>query len=166
MPAFPVYGKFRRSEALPVHLFASILGKVQARSPVPSSIIASLFLSVLTLSVFALSRDRGPESTVRRFHQALFEGDPIALLRTMVDGDKESGRYLRREVGRALARGVQIQLGRVTTEGRLAYVDVIYVTPGNQTVGAYRFVVKQVDSRWLIDAGATIRLQVQMYGFS
>lgn len=139
---------------------------VANRSPVSNSVIASIALSVLTLSVFALSRDRGPESTVRRFHQALMDGDPIGLLRTMSDGDRESGRYLRTQVSQTLARGVQIQLGRVTTEGRLSYVDVLYVSPGNQTVGAYRFVVKNSDDRWLIDSGATIRLQVQMFGFS
>ncbi len=133
---------------------------------VSQSVFSAIALSALTLSVFALSANRGPETTVRRFHQAILEGDSAEVLNLMVDGELETGRFLRLQISDALARGVQIQLGRVTTEGRLSYVDVVYVHSGNRIVGAIRLVVRKPENRWIIDAGSSLKLQAQMNDFS
>lgn len=134
-------------------------------NPKSQSLLAAIALSTLTLSVFALSANRGPESAVRRFHQALLEGDHAMVVNLMEDGEQESGRYLRLQIASALAQGVQIQLRRVTTEGRLSYVDVIYLS-GNRLVGAIRLVVRKPGNRWMINAGESLKLQAQMNDFS
>lgn len=130
------------------------------------SVASALVLTVLTLSVFALSRDRGPESTVIRFHRAIFEGDESAVIRELTDPQNEAGKQLRSEIKKVLGLGAQVQLGRVYTEGRLSYVDVVYVVNGNQMVAALRYVVKKNDLRWQIDAGETNALRRQMFEFS
>src|SRR5690606_14312620 len=103
--------------------------------------------------VFALSRDRGPESTVRRFHQAIATGDMIAVHKEMRDASRESGKALRQFVNTAITNGATVQLGKVYIDGRLAYVDVVYVVNGNQVVSILRYVVRKTDLRWQIDAG-------------
>ena len=127
---------------------------------------SAILLSVLTLAVFALSRDNGPESTVRRFHQAVASGDMIAVHKEMSDASRESGKALRQSVRNALAQGASVQLGKVYIDGRLAYVDVMYVMNGNQVVAILRYVVKKSDLRWQIDAGETNALRRQMFEFS
>lgn len=130
------------------------------------SVGAALVLSLLTLGVFALARDKGPESTVRRFHVAVAEGDSSAVMRLMTDGERVSGRELRAIVSSLVSQGARVQLGRVQIDGRLAYVDVAYLNARNQVVWALRYVVKKDDLRWQIDAGETNALRRQMFEFS
>lgn len=130
------------------------------------SVVSALILTVLTLAVFALSRDRGPESTVIRFHRAVYEGREASAIRELTDAQDEAGKQLRSDVKKVLDLGAQVQLGRVYTEGRLSYVDVVYVLNGNRMVAALRYVVKKNDLRWQIDAGETNALRRQMFEFS
>jgi hypothetical protein len=149
-----------------VQSLPSILVKMRDVWSKYGAIVAAVVLSFLTLGVFAMARDKGPESTVRRFHANLVAGDETAVLREMADGERVSGRDLRAMVKFALGQGAKIQLGRVYTEGRLSYVDVVYVDDRNQVIGALRYVVKKDEYRWQIDAGETNALRRQMFDFS
>jgi hypothetical protein len=138
------------------------MARVQLLNPKFAAYGTAAGLSILTLAVFAYSKDMGPESAVRRFHQAAIEGNTEEIRRTVVLDDRSS-RELAIAVRQELSQSVAVQLGRSGREGRRAYVDVIYQRP----VGfvAVRFVVEKPGLRWRIDAKETIQLFSRMSQF-
>ncbi|MCB0826335.1 MAG: hypothetical protein KDC26_09110 [Armatimonadetes bacterium] len=131
-----------------------------------SSVVSAGVLSVLTLATFAYSRDRGPESSVRRFHQAIVSRDLKELERVTVKDKSDALNYLVQSVDGMIQRSDAVVLDRVEQSGRDAYIDVKYRFPMNRGIFTLRYVVVLDGRRWKIDARQTLALREQMNAFS
>lgn len=125
---------------------------------------AAFALSLLTLAVFAYSKDTGPESAVKRYQQAIAEGDLDGAAHYEVNRDRYSG-ALAAQIRDILRYSRRIQLGGVKKNGREAFVDVVYELPQPGNMMAIRFVVKKPDMKWKVDTGETVRLLTRMQQF-
>ncbi|MBA4294202.1 hypothetical protein C0431_14665 [bacterium] len=125
---------------------------------------AAAVLSVLTLAVFAYSKDTGPESTVRRYHQSIIDGE-ISDLSKVTIGTDGAQEQLRLIVTGALRQSEGVTLGRVRQDGREAYADVVYVLPGGRGMTTLRFMVRKPNLKWKIDSEGTLRLLSRMNQF-
>lgn len=123
-------------------------------------------LTALTLAVFAYSKDTGPESSVRRLHQAAAAGNYQQFKAVVAASTPdETTKVLYASLRNLMAGSVDVRLGRVTTEGRTAYVDVAYLSSVPGRVSTVRWVVVKPDLRWRVDARATLTLAERMVDF-
>lgn len=133
-------------------------------SPKLATYGSAALLSLLTLAVFAYSKDQGPESTVRRYHQAVANGD-----RTEAKGlETGSGAYTDQMAGYVrilLANSESVSLGRVRADGRKATVDVIYRLSKGRGIVAIRYVVAKPGLKWKLDLDSTVKLINRMNRF-
>lgn len=136
----------------------------QLISPKLAAYGSALLLSALTLAVFAYSKDQGPESAVRRYHQAIVEGDLMSLQQTETAGGRYS-RELAPYVSQVMAQSQRASLGRVRQNGRLAYVDVIYPLASGRGMVAIRFVVEKPKLRWQVSSDETVKMLSRMSRF-
>ncbi|QYK52954.1 MAG: hypothetical protein KF824_11925 [Fimbriimonadaceae bacterium] len=125
---------------------------------------AAFALSLLTLAVFAYSKDTGPESAVKRYQQAIAEGDMDGAAHYEFSQGRYSG-VLAAQIRDILRYSRRIQLGGVKKNGREAFVDVVYELPQPGNMMAIRFVVKKPDLKWKVDAEQTVRLLTRMQQF-
>lgn len=125
---------------------------------------SAVVLSFLTLAVFAYSKDQGPESAVRRYHQAVINRD-LEAVRKMETGDGQYGNELPRVVGQLTSESQSVSLGKVQKDGRRAYVDVIYTLSGQRGIMALRFVVDKPEMKWRVQSDETVRLLSRMSQF-
>ncbi|MBS1713305.1 MAG: hypothetical protein JST30_03105 [Armatimonadetes bacterium] len=120
-----------------------------------SSVLAAFVLSVLTLSVFYLSRNKGPVSTVTRFHEALVTKDD-RLLRSTLGSHyaTEEARQMSAFVSGLIDAGSSVSISRVGKRAIEAEVWVKYASRrrGYTTVS---FSLHKDSGVWLIDPGAT-----------
>lgn len=89
-----------------------------------SSAIAAGLLAAVTLGVFGVLRDYGPESALRRFHLAAIENDDRMLQRVSKQDirSREVG-LLRSLVVKYVQSGARISMGHVSEETRQDRVD-------------------------------------------
>lgn len=121
-------------------------------------------LSLLTLTVFAFSKDTGPESAVRRYQQAIAAGDMQGAA-NFASGSQEYSGWLSAQVRDILRYSRRIQLGGVKKNGREAFVDVVYELPQAGNMMAIRFVVKKPNLKWKVDTEETVRVLSRMRQF-
>lgn len=136
----------------------------QLISPKLASYGSALMLSVLTLLVFAYSKDQGPESAVRRYHQAIASGD-METLREIESGGNRYSQELASYLQQVMSQSQRASLGRVRQDGRTAYVDVIYPLGDGRGMMAMRFVVKKPNLRWKVSSDETVKLLTRMSQF-
>jgi hypothetical protein len=123
-------------------------------------ILVSILLVVLTLGVFALSANRGPESAVQQFHSRLLAGDSGTATEFLAGPESPAGRRLASTVVSFLDGSKEVRLASVDKVGTEARVAVLY-SYGNNRVRMIPFVLEKVNSRWLIRADATLhQLQI------
>lgn len=118
-------------------------------------LLAACILAVLTLGAFFILQDYGPDSAVRRFHEALRRGDP-AELQQVVDEpiSDQTVQYVCAFVKPLLQEGDQIQLARTDRQGDQDDVVVVYRRPNGQTL-AIVWIVDRRASIWKINARLT-----------
>lgn len=133
-------------------------------SPKYATYGSAVVLSLLTLVVFAYSKDQGPESAVRRYHQAVLNQNPLEL-KKLETGSEANSRQLPIFVGQLFSQSESISLGRVQKNGRRAYVDVIYRLSNERGIMALRFVVDKPDLKWQVQSDETVRLLSRMSQF-
>lgn len=125
---------------------------------------AAAVLAGLTLSVFAALRDYGPESAVRRFHQATLDGDEPGLQR--VTKEEVRSTYvlrLRQELERLGREGARIRMGFVQKEMRVdrstmaqipsVIAEVRYYSP--RGVQSIYWVLDHDPGGWVVNATET-----------
>lgn len=122
---------------------------------------ASLILTVLTLTVFFILQDYGPESVIRRFHQAALEDDRAAISQTVMGGPDTPWAIKLQQSVRQLAReGYRYEFSRVIRLPRQVYVNVVYYPPGFPAVNApgvvFGWVVQKPQRRWEINPRLTL----------
>jgi hypothetical protein len=136
----------------------------QMISPKVAAYGSAVVLTILTLAVFAYSKDQGPESVVRRYHQAITEGD-VEGLRQIETGDSRYSAELSTYLQQVMSQSQRASLGRVRQDGRTAYVDVIYPLAAGRGMAAMRFVVQKPKLRWKVNPDETVRLLSRMSQF-
>lgn len=127
-----------------------MLRGLQARSLVPAIVLAAL-----VLAVFSQLQNYGPQSAVRRFHEAL-----------LTNNDKELEEVLYQPtdplaVARIVSRfypliheeGAHIRLRDVQRSPSVVYVSVSYHTPNH--AGYAVWVTTKTPSGWKVDAAGT-----------
>lgn len=126
--------------------------------------ISAVFLSVVTLGVFAVQTDNGPEGAVKRLHLRIAKGDGRLALTSTTEPDAPASVTLLNMVADFVRRGAQIQ--QVVTDANQrtqdrALVIVQYSFPDGRE-GTMLFVAVKARQFWLVDARATITLLWQL----
>lgn len=128
------------------------------RHSTSASIVASLALAAVTLAVFFVLQDYGPESTLRRFHEAILQRDAETVNDVTVGGLKDPP--TEQEVSNIygyLQRGARYRLLGTDHRGRWVGAEVQYIFPSGRTATYYWVIVKR-GPQWKVDAEATERL--------
>lgn len=116
---------------------------------------AALVLSLVTLSVFYVLRDYGPESAIRRFHRAVRIGDPNELARvTEQPIGSPPVQELVGWVNQMNLIGGRYQLLRVERQPREVYAALAYQGPNGESYATV-WVVEKRGTSWKIDAART-----------
>lgn len=120
-----------------------------------SSIIVAAILAILTLSVFAFSRQSGPESAIRAYHESLMRQDTDGSLNLMAVGDREASLRLV-SLGRQLVANCRgATASQVITEGRNGKVQVVYEC-GASGMYIIPFALNNDSVRWRILPSETL----------
>jgi len=121
------------------------------------AIIPAAILGALTVGVFYVLRDFGPESALRKFHFAAISRD-LEALDDVCDSaaDPDATRYLVTELQSAARRGARYEVGKVVRKGDQAVATVIYRYPGQGIEIPTLWVVEKKDSRWRVNPHLTM----------
>jgi len=115
-------------------------------------------LSLLTLSVFYVLQDYGPESAIRRFHDAVVRGDGIELQRvTAEDIRSPSVILLARDVKNFLVDGTY-QLSRMERSQNQVQAAVVYRAKGSAELFPMIWIVEKRGSVWKVNADKTLTI--------
>ena len=120
-----------------------------------SSVLAAFVLSLRTLSVFYLSRNKGPVSTVTRFHEALVTNDDRLLRSTLgASFDSEESKRMCAFVSSLIDAGSSVAISRV---GKRAIDAEVWVKYASRRAGftTISFSLHKDTGVWLIDPAAT-----------
>ena len=120
-----------------------------------SRILTPLLLAALTLTVFAKLQDFGPESTLRRFHQAAIRGDVPTIDATTAEGaNSPFVQALAQGIRSYAETGAPIQpLGMMRGPGE-AICEVAYADR-QSGMSVHLWVLKLRGRTWKINAEAT-----------
>lgn len=120
-----------------------------------SSVLAAFVLSLLTLSVFFVSRNKGPVSTVTRFHEALVTNDQRLLRSTLgANYATEEAKRMTAFVAGLIDAGSSVAISRV---GKRAIDAEVWVKYASRRTGytTISFALHKDSGVWLIDPRAT-----------
>jgi hypothetical protein len=106
--------------------------KAQVR---PGSILAAVLLSTLTLGVFAIQANSGPENTVRRFHEGVLRNNPKEVAAFLVQPIEDySSQVLVRRLQSLAQLGATMDVTRIVRQQNRAIVDVRYTLQNGQII--------------------------------
>jgi hypothetical protein len=124
-------------------------------------------LAVITLSLFFVLQDFGPESTIRQFHRAVEAKDMREALSLTTDGERDpSSIDLATQIDWLMRVGNRYQIRRVQRSGENVVAAVEY----RQSNGPIRVMVWVIEkpkgtTRWKINAAKTLNLLKNTLGF-
>lgn len=120
--------------------------------------MAAAALAVITLSVFYVLQDYGPESAIRRFHHAVQVGDANELARVTEQSLQDpSTSELARWVNQMSRLGAHYRLLRVDREPSKVYAALEYVLPNGETYPTVWIVDRtERGGTWRVDAQSTV----------
>lgn len=124
-----------------------------------SSIIASLMLAVLTLVVFGTLRDFGPESVVRRFHEAAIAGDFDELRRISSPANSQSTTILAERIKALHQAGARIGYPQIQTNRDGSVVAKFNYATADRVVFVF-WVLRRQPLGWRVMTDETLRLRV------
>ncbi len=133
-----------------------------------ASIVASVALALLTLSVFWVARNKGPISTVMRFHDAIGKSNLAAVTSLLVTNDSEpDANILEGFVFQKIQHGASIEVSKVVLNPpdnnmRYAWVYVTYHIGRNDS-DTVLFVLQKKGMSWFIDPSSTLRRTLAAY---
>lgn len=120
-----------------------------------ADLLAAVVLAALTLTVFWMLRDYGPESAIRRYHAAVMARDPGKLQQSALqDIDSDANRILVASVNELLTSGARfrvLDVERTPTEVR-AIVEYVFPTRRIPML----WVVAKRQGLWRVDANQTV----------
>lgn len=130
---------------------------MRSRPPIVGSLTVAAILAALTLGVFWILRDFGPESALRRFHQAALNGRVADLQAVTVEPVvSPSVKELVASVQRTFQRGGQPpRVARTERMPRLVRSVLLYQVGGDVFVPAV-WVVRREKAGWKVSASETL----------
>lgn len=127
------------------------------------SIVASVILATLTVSVFAVSQNRGPESAVTRFQESVVRNDPAMLEGSLLQPPGHpDAQALVSYVGRLRRLNPTVRYVNQTKRGRTGQVVAVYIAPTGRPIAFVPFVVAKSGTAWRVDATETVRILRQL----
>ncbi|MHB8637506.1 MAG: hypothetical protein ACYC96_13640 [Fimbriimonadaceae bacterium] len=127
-------------------------------------VLASILLALLTISVFYVLQDYGPESAIRKYNEAVQQGDVVALDQISAQpGETLDGQWLAAKVRDLLAAGGRLRLDTMDRQPTTDLAGVEYVLPGQQPV-PFLFVVTKENHAWKVNPEATRKVFNQVTG--
>ncbi|BBO23321.1 MAG: hypothetical protein AMXMBFR19_05480 [Chthonomonadaceae bacterium] len=152
-----------RTAAVPAFSYNGVV----TGQPLWTKLAASIVLAGLTLAVFATLQDYGPESAVRRFHEAALNGDSRAMGRVVTSDSSEGAVSLLASRVLELARsGGRYQLLGIERGPGSARAEVAYVFPYRGLVISMLWSVRKEGRSWRVDADETLRNLPRAVGVS
>jgi hypothetical protein len=123
------------------------------------SLIASALLVALTVSVFAVSQNRGPEGAVSRFQEAVVRNDTAMLESALLQppGHPDS-QVLVAYIARLRQLNPAVRYVNQTKRGKSGQVVALYTAPTGRPIAFVPFVVRKVGATWRVDAVATVEI--------
>lgn len=122
-----------------------------------ASIGASLGLAVLTLGVFGFSQNIGPESCVRRYHDAVKRRAWGEVQATLLQDLQSYGPIALTEgVADMMSRGLQPRVRRTVRDPDAVYVVVSYVDAEGVSRQDLNYILVATRNGWRIDADMTL----------
>ena len=116
-------------------------------------------LAGLVLYVFASLQYYGPESAVRRFHEAILRGDgsefeEVTLRPTSFQQDTEMV-LMQRSISSVLNLGYRVRLQELQREPGKVTVTVYYYTPDGMPAANRPYVAVKTSTGWKVDVHQT-----------
>ena len=126
--------------------------------------LASVLLALLTTSVFFVLQDYGPESAIRKYNEAVLEGDNLALNQiSSQTSDTPDGQWLQAQVHAFLAAGGRLRLEQMQRQPTTDLAEVEYVLRDPPAV-RFLFVVTKENHVWRVNPQATHAVFDQVTG--
>jgi uncharacterized UPF0160 family protein len=117
-----------------------------------ASAFAAATLGIVTLLVFSLLQDYGPESAIRQFHEAVRENDDQLLASvTFEDMSDPNVQLLKRQVQDLEEQGARYSVYSVDRHPTYVEADVQYQGPGGQQITVV-WVVRKDRRIWRVSA--------------
>ena len=130
------------------------------RHPLTRSLIPAAVLAVVVLSVFSKLQNYGPESAVRRFHEALLNRNEAEIEEVLYQPwSRADVDLIVSTIYPLLADGARIRLRDVERTPTAVRVTVYYYPPGHMA-GSYDWIAEKTPTGWKVDADSTTRLWV------
>lgn len=127
------------------------------------AILASVLLATLTVSVFAVSQNRGPVSAITRFHEAVSRNDADMLADALVQPpDHPACQALRQYVARLQQLNPSVSFVNEEKLGRESQVVALYTAPTGRPLAFIPFSLRKYSSTWKVDAVSTVSILRQM----
>ncbi len=124
-----------------------------------TNLLAAAVLTVLTLSVFSVLREFGPESAVRKFHRAVLSNNRDELLLTIQQPASQSAfSYLAQNVWNFAKVGGRYQIRSLQRNTNQVVAEVEYSYPNGQLIASTLWVVNREKAGWKINVDATAQL--------
>ncbi len=127
-----------------------------AGSRASSNIIAAGSVAAIILAIFFRFQEYGPESTLRKFHEAAARGDEQELGRLVDQTNPEVARALEIQVNEFLRAGARYQLVSMDRSPGQVIANVRYVMPRRGYEIPMVWIVVQRGHVWRIDALKTL----------
>jgi len=125
------------------------------------SIISALVLACLTLGVFYVFQDFGPESAIRRFNEACIRNNDDELQSVIAENfQRNNVLLLKQQLRTWYENGATMQLAEMERSEKEVRAAVLFTIPPNQdyplgTQWAMIWVVTRRGKFWLVDANKT-----------
>lgn len=133
------------------------------RSGKYGSILASVLLAGLTVSVFAVSQNRGPVSAITRYHEAITRKDGEMLEAALLQPpDHPACQALTQYVGRLQQLNPSVRFVNEEKRGKEGQIVALYTAPTGRPLAFIPFSLDKVGGAWKVDAVTTVSILRQM----
>lgn len=124
-----------------------------------TNLVAASVLAVLTLSVFYLLREFGPESAVRKFHRAVLSRN-YAQLNEVIHSETDPVEldYLASRVWNFAATDGRFQIRSLQRSTDQVTAEVEYSFPNRALVVTTFWVITRESSAWKVNVNATAQM--------
>lgn len=120
------------------------------------ALLPAVTLAALVLFVFATLQNYGPESAVRRFHEAVLTRNVEELNEVVyVPFQRQDLDALVLSLQKLFAAGARIRLRDVERSPYMVHVSVLYHTPSGAS-GSGIWVARKTPAGWKVDVGSTL----------
>ena len=130
------------------------------------SIVAAAALAAVTLFVFYTLQDIGPESAIRRFHEAVITQNLPALQSVSVQSlDDPNTQKLATRVVEEIGHGARYQLLHMDRGRSEVGAEVAYIRPDGSVAPTYWIVERHPGRQWRVNAMRTLSIMSRTFRY-